>query len=55
MQNLFSTLKQPAVVLPPQMPQDLSKVNINDFNTLQNLFATGFPTPTPNLTVEKAP
>jgi hypothetical protein len=53
MQNLFNTLQQPvpnvspslSVSLTAQAPQELSNVNINDFSTLQNLFATGFTKP----------
>jgi hypothetical protein len=53
MQNLFNTLQQPvsslssavSISLTTQAPQELSNVNINDFSTLQNLFATGFTKP----------
>lgn len=29
------------------LPENLDKVKVNDFNTLQNLFATGFSKPVP--------
>lgn len=55
MQNLFSTLK-PANQSLPSIPQDISKINLNDFSTLQNLFATGVPPiPSSSIPTQKQP
>jgi hypothetical protein len=54
MQNLFTTIHHPQPVTvasnTPQVQTDVNKINLNDFSTLQNLFATGLPLPIPSKT-----
>lgn len=52
MQNLFNTLK-PANQPLPSIPQDISKITIADFSTLQNLFATGVHIPASSIPAQK--